>query len=193
MRSCIDGDICSPKSSIFPSSGAVMPTIMRMVVVLPAPLGPRKPKTRPARTSKLRSSTAVKSPKRFVTFSTRNVASLLLIFAMKDYHTPKILSHESHEYHEQERSQSTKYFWRFSVHSVSSVVKLSPARLTLDVMGAHRNPLTGSTQPSASSRRAPKWRTHIQRPLAASTEPALCVPFASASNSASTSPKPSDL
>src|SRR5258708_618665 len=54
----------------------MMPTIIRMVVVLPAPFGPRKPKTRPALTSKLRSSTAVKSPKRFVTFRTRSVTSL---------------------------------------------------------------------------------------------------------------------
>ena len=39
---------------------------MRIVVLLPAPLLPRKPKISPARTSKLSSSTAVKSPKRRV-------------------------------------------------------------------------------------------------------------------------------
>ncbi len=36
--------------------------IMRMVVVLPAPLGPRKPKHSPSWTSKSTPSTAVRSP-----------------------------------------------------------------------------------------------------------------------------------
>src|ERR1035441_4898354 len=39
---------------------------MRKVVVLPAPLGPRNPVTRPASTSKLRSSTATTSLNRLV-------------------------------------------------------------------------------------------------------------------------------
>ena len=39
---------------------------MRMVLVLPAPLGPRKPKASPGCTSKSTASTAVKSPKRLV-------------------------------------------------------------------------------------------------------------------------------
>ena len=37
-----------------------------MVVVLPAPFGPRKPNASPGATSKSIASTAVKSPKRFV-------------------------------------------------------------------------------------------------------------------------------
>ena len=40
--------------------------MQRMVVLLPAPFGPRKPVTRPGLTSKLRSSTATTLPKRFV-------------------------------------------------------------------------------------------------------------------------------
>src|SRR5512145_1996945 len=48
-----------------PASGAVMPMSIRSVVVLPAPLGPRKPKISPDRTSKDRSRTACRSPKRF--------------------------------------------------------------------------------------------------------------------------------
>ena len=40
------------------------PQSMRKVVVLPAPLGPRRPKISPRRTSKLTWSTATKSPKR---------------------------------------------------------------------------------------------------------------------------------
>src|SRR5580700_8028419 len=39
-----------------------MPIIMRMVVVLPAPLGPRKPKTSPLSMARSRSRTAVNSP-----------------------------------------------------------------------------------------------------------------------------------
>ena len=46
--------------------GRTRPSSMRRVVVLPAPLGPRKPVIRPGSTSKLRSSTAVKVPKRLV-------------------------------------------------------------------------------------------------------------------------------
>jgi hypothetical protein len=42
--------------------GRVSPTIIRMVVVWPAPLGPTNPVTRPAATLKLRSSTAVRPP-----------------------------------------------------------------------------------------------------------------------------------
>src|SRR5208337_1568935 len=42
---------------------------MRMVVDLPAPLGPRKPKTSPLLTARLSRSTAVKSPKRLTRFS----------------------------------------------------------------------------------------------------------------------------
>src|SRR5450759_5461637 len=42
------------------------PTIMRIVVVLPAPLGPRKPKTSPRRTERLRWSTASVLPKLLV-------------------------------------------------------------------------------------------------------------------------------
>ena len=44
----------------------IRPSSIRSVVVLPAPLGPRKPVIRPGSTSKLRSSTATKEPKRLV-------------------------------------------------------------------------------------------------------------------------------
>src|SRR6476646_9975466 len=49
-----------------PAVGRTRPSTIRRVVVLPAPLGPRKPVIRPGSTSKLRSSTAVKAPKRLV-------------------------------------------------------------------------------------------------------------------------------
>src|SRR5512145_516172 len=48
-----------------PEVGARMPHSIRMVVDLPAPFGPRKPKISPLRTSKLTRFTATKPPKRF--------------------------------------------------------------------------------------------------------------------------------
>src|SRR4051794_17887536 len=47
-----------------PVVGRMRPRSMRRVVVLPAPLGPRKPVMRPGSTTKSRSWTAVKSPNR---------------------------------------------------------------------------------------------------------------------------------
>src|ERR1039458_7307013 len=46
-----------------PESGLAKPKIMRRVVVLPAPLGPRNPVTEPGSTLKLRSLTAWTEPK----------------------------------------------------------------------------------------------------------------------------------
>src|SRR5712691_11445975 len=45
-----------------PAVGLSSPAIMRMVVVLPAPLGPRKPWVSPGSTARLTPSTAVKDP-----------------------------------------------------------------------------------------------------------------------------------
>jgi hypothetical protein len=45
-----------------PVVAGVSPTMIRMVVDLPAPLGPRKPVTRPGWAVKVTSSTALKSP-----------------------------------------------------------------------------------------------------------------------------------
>jgi hypothetical protein len=52
-----------PRTVTVPLVGASRPRIMRMVVVLPAPLGPRKPVTRPGVTVQVRSSTATARPK----------------------------------------------------------------------------------------------------------------------------------
>src|ERR1044072_9032500 len=80
MRSCTFGSILRPKSEILPVSGAAMLTIIRIVVVFPAPFGPSNPKTRPARTDRLSSLTAVNSPKLFVTWSSFTVISLDAIY-----------------------------------------------------------------------------------------------------------------
>src|SRR6266540_3943877 len=53
-----------------PLVGVTRASRQRRVVVLPAPLGPRKPVTVPGSTSKLRSSTARTLPKYLVRFST---------------------------------------------------------------------------------------------------------------------------
>src|SRR4029453_17058453 len=55
-----------PSILVLPAVGVTSPRSMRRVVVLPAPLGPRKPTTVPWSTAKLRSSTAVTGPKRLV-------------------------------------------------------------------------------------------------------------------------------
>jgi hypothetical protein len=51
-----------PSTCAVPWVAPVRPTMMRMVVDLPAPLGPRNPVTRPGSAVKLTSSTAVKPP-----------------------------------------------------------------------------------------------------------------------------------
>src|SRR5947207_9881122 len=56
-----------------------MLTIIRMVVVLPDPLGPMNPKTEPSRTVRQRSSTAVTSPKVFVTAVSSTACITLMV------------------------------------------------------------------------------------------------------------------
>ena len=53
----VDGSIVT-----VPALGTRIPIIMRMVVVLPAPFGPRNPNTSPRSTENSRSRTAVKPP-----------------------------------------------------------------------------------------------------------------------------------
>src|SRR3954451_19783030 len=65
----------SPRSRMSPSSGSSKPATIRIVVVLPHPEGPSSVRNSPSRMSSVRSSTAVTSPKRFVT-------SRMLIAAM---------------------------------------------------------------------------------------------------------------
>ena len=55
-----------PATVARPSVGLMMPHSIRMVVDLPEPLGPRKPKISPGATENETRSTAVKSPKRLV-------------------------------------------------------------------------------------------------------------------------------
>ena len=50
------------------------PVSIRIVVDLPAPLGPRNPRTSPRSTAKLTSSTAVTGPKRFASLSSLTIS-----------------------------------------------------------------------------------------------------------------------
>src|SRR5580658_10209276 len=61
-----------------PESGTRMCMIIRIVVVLPAPLGPSNPRMAPARTFKLTEFTAVTESYALVTFS-RTMASMGLV------------------------------------------------------------------------------------------------------------------
>src|SRR5215208_5266143 len=56
----------NPSTSTRPALGSERPAMMRIVVVLPAPFGPRKPKISPCSAVSDRRSTAVKSPYFFV-------------------------------------------------------------------------------------------------------------------------------
>src|SRR5258707_654712 len=65
-----------PKITARPAVGRIRPRSMRKVVVLPEPLGPRKPKTSPRMTCRCRSLTAISLPKAFV--------SLLVLMTISD-------------------------------------------------------------------------------------------------------------
>src|SRR5215467_6427270 len=66
------GFVCTsrPHTDTSPEVGGMKPVIMRMVVDLPAPFGPRKPSTSPLPTSKETPSTARLGPKDLLRFST---------------------------------------------------------------------------------------------------------------------------
>src|SRR5882762_1879094 len=66
----------SPHTETLPALGGMKPVIMRMVVDLPAPLGPRNPSTSPVPTSKETPSTARFEPKDLLRFSTLITAPL---------------------------------------------------------------------------------------------------------------------
>src|SRR6266849_4377157 len=65
----------SPSTSTSPESAAVSPSQISIVVVLPAPLGPSRPKHSPVRTSSSRSSTATTSLYSFRRLRTRRAAA----------------------------------------------------------------------------------------------------------------------
>src|SRR5258708_10598958 len=69
-----------PHTETLPALGGMKPVIMRIVVDLPAPLGPRNPSTSPFPTSKETPSTARFGPKDLLRFSTLLIAPLQNIY-----------------------------------------------------------------------------------------------------------------
>src|SRR5713226_323278 len=63
-----------PSSSMLPDVGGASPISMRIVVVLPAPFGPRNPKKEPRGTSRSRPSTAAFAPYTFFRLRTEMAA-----------------------------------------------------------------------------------------------------------------------
>ena len=59
-----EGEIGVPATAISPASGSSRPAIIEIEVVLPAPLGPRRPNVSPSSIEKLTPPTAVRSPNR---------------------------------------------------------------------------------------------------------------------------------
>src|SRR6478736_7492739 len=68
-----------PAIVALPEVGRLSPHNMRIAVVLPAPLAPRKPKISPLYTSKEIWSTAQKSPKRLVSCSVWMIISFVML------------------------------------------------------------------------------------------------------------------
>ena len=62
-----------------PSVGRLRPQSMRMAVVFPAPLAPRKPKISPGMTLSVMWSTAVKRPKRLVSPRVSMIGSVMAV------------------------------------------------------------------------------------------------------------------
>ncbi len=82
MRFCVTRSIGFPRIRISPESGAVMFMVIRIVVVLPAPLGPSRPNIEPFGTESERSSTALKRPKLLATW----VSSIAGSMGLADYY-----------------------------------------------------------------------------------------------------------
>src|SRR5262245_33598567 len=76
MRFCVCRSIGCPRIRISPPSGAVMFMIIRIVVVLPAPFGPRSPNIAPRGTCRERLSTALKRPNALVTSESSSALSM---------------------------------------------------------------------------------------------------------------------
>src|SRR5436190_5789461 len=87
-RRAIGSRTFTPKRNAAPLVGLTKPSSTFIVVVLPAPLGPRKPNTSPARTLRLRSLTAILLPEPFfwARYSTRKslVSRIVSSIAVSD-------------------------------------------------------------------------------------------------------------
>src|SRR5215831_5368422 len=111
----------SPSSSILPALGASRPVSILMVVDLPAPFGPRKPKNCPASTRKLIASTALNDPNVRVSPSVRIATSLIRAARFRHPRVPL--------YHELVRRLAFE---------ISALVRSVPSRLAREWGGSAR-------------------------------------------------------
>ena len=82
----------SPSIRISPLVAAARPSSMRIVVVLPEPLGPRKPKTEPLGTVRSRASTARWRPKTLVRPEVWMAASVIAVPSLRSRHRAGIVT-----------------------------------------------------------------------------------------------------
>src|SRR3990172_854097 len=68
-----------------PDVGSITPVSIEIVWVLPAPLGPSRPKTSPSSTEKLMPLTASKSPYFFTRLSTSRMAGIELLLSLVEH------------------------------------------------------------------------------------------------------------
>ena len=90
-----------PDHNTWPEVGLSTPTIIRIVVVLPAPLAPTKPVIRPAGMSKFRWSTATRSSKARMSSSTRTDTGSRWHMSVSIMATSCVLDLRSHDHHTQ--------------------------------------------------------------------------------------------
>src|ERR1700687_2560973 len=82
IRFLVSRSMGCPRIRMAPESGAVMLMIMRRVVVLPAPFGPRSPNIEPFGICRERPSTALNRPKAFET----STSSIAFSMGLADYY-----------------------------------------------------------------------------------------------------------
>src|SRR5437588_4998540 len=80
--------ISNPPTEMAPEVGGMKPVIMRMVVDLPAPLGPRKPSTSPRSTQKETSFTASFGPNALLRFLARIIWWMWKVKHLHQTHGP---------------------------------------------------------------------------------------------------------
>jgi hypothetical protein len=73
-RTMVTGPMGRPRQRATPASSSTSPNTVRMAVVLPAPLGPRNPDSRPGRATNEQASRATRPPNRLVAPSSSSIA-----------------------------------------------------------------------------------------------------------------------
>src|SRR5258708_31258390 len=122
---------------------------MRIVVDLPAPLGPRKPKTSPCATSSETLSTATKSPKRLTRFSRRTAGPLVLGDTFSLVTFGFFLMNQRHEYFFERRQDRVPFALPFAFESGRRIAANQTALVDhahairalgfVEIGGAHEN------------------------------------------------------